>query len=578
MPIATPPADPPPVDPQSLVMVAEQLRDALVGAPLQLESPGAAEARQRRDQAVNQLDDYVLPRLRDVDAPVGGVGGGATGARKETRGNTRFGGGGSRAGVLRPTTRSPILVHHPTATRWFETTRILPGLARVRGGTPTGQTQIELVESTTLPEDLAIVDAPDFDSVVDANRQLAAQLLDAADLWVFVTTAARYADAVPWDFLRRARQRGVAIGLVLNRVPAGASGDIVPHLSEMLGREELGGAPVFVVDEQARTAEGLLPDATVQPLRQWLSALVVDQQARVEIIRRALVGTVGDLAGRVEHVAAQVDHQVAMRAWLGDRADEAFQRATDRLTAAIANGEVMRGEVLARWHELIGTGELLHQLQSRIGRMRDRIASVLTGKASTTHQFEGAVTSGVEVLVSEEIARAIDELVSQWRSVPAGQALLGRLERTDLARPSTDLAARVERLVRDWQGGLLETLRREGAGKRNAAKALSYGVNGVALVTMVGVFAHTGGLTGAEVAIAGGSSAVGHKLLEALLGDQAVRTLATNARHDLQRRIAELMAVEAARYHTAVDAPAGSGEYGGRLRWLATSLRDGVTT
>jgi hypothetical protein len=203
---------------------------------------------------------------------------------------------------------------------------------------------------------------------------------------------------------------------------------------------------------------------------------------------------------------------------------------------------------------------------------------VLTGKASTTHQFEGAVTSGVEVLVSEEIARAIDELVSQWRSVPAGQALLGRLERTDLARPSTDLAARVERLVRDWQGGLLETLRREGAGKRNAAKALSYGVNGVALVTMVGVFAHTGGLTGAEVAIAGGSSAVGHKLLEALLGDQAVRTLATNARHDLQRRIAELMADEAARYHTAVDAPAGSGEYGGRLRWLATSLRDGVTT
>ncbi len=566
-----------PIDPQSLVMLAEQLRGALVDASLQLESPGAGEARAMRDQAVHQLDDYVLPRLRDVDAPVLAVVGGSTGAGKSTLVNTLMGRVVTRAGVLRPTTRAPILVHHPSATRWFETTRILPGLARVRGGTPTGHTQIELVESTTLPADLAVIDAPDFDSVVDANRQLAAQLLDAADLWVFVTTAARYADAVPWEFLRRARQRGVAIALVLNRVPPGAAGDIAAHLTEMLGREDLGGAPVFAIDEQPLTAEGLLPDTVVGPLRSWLGALVSDQQARTEIVRRALVGTVGDLTQRVEAVAAQVDHQVAMRSWLADRADESFARAAARIGQAVANGDVMRGEVLARWHELIGTGELLHQLQSRIGRVRDRIGAALHGRATNTTQFEGAVTSGVEVLVGEEIARAVDEVVSQWRSVPAGQALVGQLQRTDLARPSADLGQRVERLVRDWQGELLETLRREGAGKRNAAKALSYGVNGVALVTMVGVFAHTGGLTGAEVAIAGGSSAVGHKLLEALLGDQAVRTIAANAREDLQTRIAALLDAEAARYHEVVDARPGNADAGGRLRWLSNALRDGVT-
>jgi len=557
-------------------MLAEQLRAALSDAPLRLESPGAPDARLRRDQAIKQLDDYVLPRLRDVDAPVLAVVGGSTGSGKSTLVNTLIGRVVSRASVIRPTTRAPILIHHPSATRWFETTRILPGLARVRGGNPTGHTQIELVESTTLPADLAVLDAPDIDSVVDANRQLAAQLLDAADLWVFVTTAARYADAVPWDFLRRARERGVGIGLVLNRVPPGAGPTIVAHLGEMLASEGLGGAPVFVIDEQRLSPEGLLPVDAVMALRRWLGDLVNDQQARVEIIRRALVGTVNDLTQRVETVAAQVDHQVAMAGWLADRANDAFGQAARRIGEAVDSGEVMRGEVLARWHELIGTGELLHQLQSGIGRLRDRIGAAITGRKSNTHQFQGAVTSGVEVLVVENIARAIDETISQWRSVPAGQALVEHVTGTDLVRPSADLTGRVERMVRDWQGELLETLRREGAGKRNAAKALSYGVNGVALVAMVGVFAQTGGLTGAEVAIAGGSSAVGHKLLEALLGDQAVRTIATNARADLQRRIDQLTADEAKRYHAAVDAGAAGADAGGRLRWLANSLRQGV--
>ena len=96
-------------------------------------------------------------------------------------------------------------------------------------------------------------------------------------------------------------------------------------------------------------------------------------------------------------------------------------------------------------------------------------------------------------------------------------------------------------MVRDWQAGLMDLLRRESAGKQTSAKVLSYGVNGVALVLMVGVFAQTGGLTGAEVVIAGGSSAVGQKLVEALLGDQAVRQLTADARSDLERRVDALI-------------------------------------
>src|SRR5207302_3502323 len=67
---------------------------------------------------------------------------------------------------------------------------------------------------------VGIVDAPDVDSVERDNRQLADILVEAADLCVFVTTATRYADLVPWEVLRRVRERGLPLVIVINRLPA----------------------------------------------------------------------------------------------------------------------------------------------------------------------------------------------------------------------------------------------------------------------------------------------------------------------------------------------------------------------
>ena len=58
---------------------------------------------------------------------------------------------------------------------------------------------------------------------------------------------------------------------------------------------------------------------------------------------------------------------------------------------------------------------------------------------------------------------------------------------------------------------------------------------------MLAVFAQTGGLTGAEVVVAGGTSALGQRVLEAVFGDQAVRTLAAQAREDLLARVERLL-------------------------------------
>ena len=92
--------------------------------------------------------------------------------------------------------------------------------------------------------------------------------------------------------------------------------------------------------------------------------------------------------------------------------------------------------------------------------------------------------------------------------------------------------------MREWQPDVLEMVRTEGADKRTTARFLAFGVNGLSVALMIVVFAHTAGLTGAEAGIAGGSAVLGQKLLEAVFGDQAVRSLAERARADARGRVA----------------------------------------
>ena len=60
------------------------LRDAVAATRFDLAGEGAVEAEEARDAVVHQVDDYLLPRLRSLDAPVLAVVGGSTGAGKST--------------------------------------------------------------------------------------------------------------------------------------------------------------------------------------------------------------------------------------------------------------------------------------------------------------------------------------------------------------------------------------------------------------------------------------------------------------------------------------------------------------
>jgi hypothetical protein len=545
----------------SLLDALTRLRDALAGVALGLEAPGADEGRRLRGEVVAQIDDYLLPRLRQMDAPLLMVVGGSTGAGKSTLVNSLLGEEGTPAGVLRPTTRAPVLACHPADVPWFEGDRILPGMPRTVGAAA-GAGGVQLAPTEALPRGLALLDSPDIDSVVEANRDLARQLLAAADAWLFVTTAARYADAVPWELLHAARDRGTSLSLVLNRVPGGAE-EVRGHLAEMLAARGLGETELLVVPETA-LGDGRLPVAALAPVRGWLDSLAADADARAELVRRTLAGALDSLPARVGAVERAAAEQLAAAEGLRDGVDRAYAAGLEEVDEAVRSGSLLRGEVLARWHEVVGTGEFMRAMESRIGRLRDRLRGLMTGAPRADAELQAAVQSSVDGLVHAAADRAAERAAERWRERPAGRALLEGGVRLDAASPGLVDATREE--VRGWQGFVFDLVQREGADKRTTARLASLGVNGAGLTVMLAVFIQTAGLTGAEIAIAGGTSALGQKVLEAVFGDQAVRTLAARARDDLLERVERLLADEASRYRALLAAAAPTAAQAERVR------------
>ncbi len=372
-----------------------------------------------------------------MGAPLLAVVGGSTGAGKSTLVNSLVGGRVSPAGVLRPTTRSPVLVHHPDDLAWFATERVLPGLVRSQGE-GAGPTSLRLVGHAAVPRGLALLDAPDIDSVVTANRELGAQLLGAADLWVFVTTAARYADAVPWDLLAEAAARRAAVGVVLDRLEAHERNAVTADLTRLLAEHGLGGARLLTVPE-APLEGGLLPAAAIAPVADWLHAIASDTEVRDRLVRVTVHGAVADVVARAPALADAADAQVAHADLLRQSVDDAYAQASRTVAEIASDGTVLRGEVLARWQEFIGTGEWLRSLETTVSTWRDRVSAALRGRRPP-EPVTAAIGAGLVDVVADAADRAAEQAWTAWYADPAGRELLDGLR---LSRSSPDLRERV---------------------------------------------------------------------------------------------------------------------------------------
>jgi hypothetical protein len=337
----------------------------------------------------------------------------------------------------------------------------------------------------------------------------------------------------------------------------------------MLAANDLGSAPLFVLPETDVDGQGLLPDRDIAPLRDWFARLASDAESRAAVVRQTLDGALAALVPATDGLAAAADDQAAAAYALRERVRGAYRSALETVESGLRDGRLLRGEVLARWQEFVGTGDLFRGLEARIGRLRDRIVAAVSGRPAPGRELSTAIESQLVTLLRGVAADAAEAAYTGWQAHPAGAALL----EPALSRPSPDLGDRADRLVRDWQRGVLDLVRREGGDRRFVARTASYAVNATGLAVMIAVFASTAFIpTGLEIAAGAGTTVAAQKVLEAIFGDQAIRSLAAKARQDLLDRVDDLLDEEAARYFARIEAVGIDADPGGELRASAEAV------
>jgi energy-coupling factor transporter ATP-binding protein EcfA2 len=477
------------VDARLLEAALLNLRKRVAAIPLVFEIEGSAEVKAERGKLLSQIDDYLLPRVRRSAAPVLVALVGSTGAGKSTLVNSIVGSRVSATGVRRPTTNSPVLACHPDDIDWFAENNFLPTLPRVRQeglARPGRDGLLVLAASEGMPRGIALLDTPDIDSVVKAHHEFAYQFLDASDLWLFMTSASRYADSPVWEILQHARDRRASLGVVLSRVPQAHRKELTDHFEAMLDANGIKSADRFVIQETP-LLDGMLPPDAYQQVRDWLADTAQREDRRVAVLTQTMSGVLDTFKVRIPKVAAHVEAQVVLRSQLRKYTADAYQNALSEADRSLRSAVLLQGEVLARWQDCVASGDL-HSKRAVGAKGRAKRARRGPQRVAA---LSSALREALESLIISLADRAAEQVDSRWRESPAGALLLSdaaaerargeqvkeifesafgdaRLAGKGLTATG-DLSARAARAVAAWQDHLshLAASGKAGAGGRN---------------------------------------------------------------------------------------------------------------
>lgn len=527
--------------------VVRDLRRDVAAATLPLPIDSAEEAEASRERLLAQLDEHLLPRLAELSSPAVVVLAGSTGAGKSTLFNSLLREEVSEAGVLRPTTREPVVGVHPR-----DVDTLTPGpvteLAR-------------LVKHEGVPRGTALMDAPDLDSFLSENRSTAHQLLEAADLWLFVTTAARYGDALPWQALDRARERGASVAMVLNRVPKENLTTVRADLNSRMKERGMKDVPLFIVPDVG-PHEGLLAPKLVEPIQRWLGLMAGPERSRT-IILRTLKGALGALPEWVMGLVAAVEEQGTTAFDLRNAVNSVVPDEQLAARTAVLSGAAGEGTVAARFAELASTRHIsrvtvrdgIARTTKRAGKNREAVLVGLREEVEAT-AVRALVAAGVR---TEESLRAV---LAGPGAPPAGETLLGadaaaraKERRTWGESHATEWSRLADDLVARMDGSATESTEPD-APARAAGARKAFGDTGLAALLLA-------------TALGNDDSA---RLVDRVLGETASEAI-EELQGELADKVALAVAEEARSVQSALDVPALADDAAAPLRVRLAELR-----
>jgi energy-coupling factor transporter ATP-binding protein EcfA2 len=358
---------PSPVRLEALVRTLDRVRLTLVG--------GDGEATRRR--TLRQARDYLLPRLADptmtlVVAVVGPSGGG-----KSTLVNSVARRRVSPEGAVRPATRQPVAWCDGAVPATLDAMR-----SRIPG---------RIVDSLRPPpEGIVVVDTPPPEITGAGGRPIAADVLEVADVCVFVAGASRYADVEGFELLQPWAERGMPTVFVLNRLPE--SPEMQQRLTDDFALKLSGAGFLDRADGEliVPVAEGpISPDSGGLP-SEWVSGVAKELQALADPQARPGI----------------VDAGIASALAIVERGALAVRRmAVDNEAHRISLLETVR-----------------HEYDTEARRLRDRLVSgELSGVGPTVEEM----TSDLATVVTHRAGRAARRAAERWADDPGAGRIVG---------------------------------------------------------------------------------------------------------------------------------------------------------
>ncbi|HET7168462.1 MAG TPA: GTPase domain-containing protein, partial [Candidatus Limnocylindrales bacterium] len=458
--------------------------------------------------------------------------------------------------------------------------------------------QLRIVEDDTIGAGVALVDAPDIDSIEHANRALADRLVEAADLCLFVTTATRYADRVPWAVLDRVRERGLPLMVVVNRMPDDAADqrEVVDDIERLLGDAGLGdaiaasgldgatspetagsasppgGIEVLAVREGDIEPGGeRLRPATIAPIAEHIGRLRADRDARLALAARALTGSLVGLGETLERVADDAEHEAIDVEALRRVAGQAYETNLAELRQELGRGTFLREEALRHWQAFVGADQMTRFFTEGIGRVRGAISAIFRPATAPVPEVRAATTDDLLAVARLQAAEAARRTASVWADDPTMAATVA--DDPQLWATSADFDGRLRVRLDDWIEGIALDIQAHGRPKRLLTRGASVGVSVLGTGVMLATFVHTGGLTGAEVGVAAATAVLNQKLLAALFGEAAMVELVANARRRLDEALTATFEEERARFERVLPQAGALADLATELRVAATDVR-----